>query len=177
MIAVDLTENAQKDRLSETLLDTGNVLGFSYSDDGSQKFKDLVESLNIIVLALIVSAGALAFVVLFNLANININERMRELATIKVLGFFDGEVSAYIYRENIVSAVLGTVLGLVLGIFLSDFVISTAEVDAVMFAPDIPAYCFVYAALMTAVFAVAVNVILHFRLKKIDMAASLKAIE
>ncbi len=96
---------------------------------------------------------------------------------IKVLGFFDGEVSAYIYRENIVSAVLGTVLGLVLGIFLSDFVISTAEVDAVMFAPDIPAYCFVYAALMTAVFAVAVNVILHFRLKKIDMAASLKAIE
>ena len=129
------------------------------------------------MLALIVSAGALAFVVLFNLANININERMRELATLKVLGFYDGELSAYVYRENTVSAVLGIAAGLLLGVFLSRFVITTAEVDAVMFAPDIPLYCFVFAALLTVVFAVFVNLILHFRLKKIDMAASLKAIE
>ncbi len=177
MFIINTAEGCNRDRLSAALLENDSVLGSSFSDDGSQKFKDLVSSLNMIVLALIVSAGALAFVVLFNLANININERMRELATIKVLGFYDGELSAYVYRENIVSAVMGIAAGLLLGVFLSRFVITTAEVDAVMFAPDIPLYCFVFAALLTAVFAAFVNIILHFRLKKIDMAASLKAIE
>lgn len=177
MFIVNAAEGCDRNRLSAALLENDSVLGSSFTDDGSQKFKDLVSSLNMIVLALIVSAGALAFVVLFNLANININERMRELATIKVLGFYDGELSAYVYRENTVSAVLGIAAGLILGIFFSRFVITTAEVDAVMFAPDIPLYCFVFAALLTAVFAVSVNLILHFRLKKIDMAASLKAIE
>ncbi len=177
MFIINTADGCDRDRLSAALLENDSVLGSSFSDDGSQKFKDLVSSLNLIVLALIVSAGALAFVVLFNLANININERMRELATLKVLGFYDGELSAYVYRENTVSAVLGIAAGLLLGVFLSRFVITTAEVDAVMFAPDIPLYCFVFAALLTVVFAVFVNLILHFRLKKIDMAASLKAIE
>lgn len=177
MFIINTADGCDRDRLSAALLENDSVLGSSFSDDGSQKFKDLVSSLNLIVLAIIVAAGALAFVVLFNLANININERMRELATLKVLGFYDGELSAYVYRENTVSAVLGIASGLFLGIFLSRFVITTAEVDAVMFAPDIPLYCFVFAALLTAVFTVFVNLILHFRLKKIDMAASLKAIE
>lgn len=177
MFIINTADGCDRDRLSAALLENDSVLGSSFSDDGSQKFKDLVSSLNLIVLAIIVAAGALAFVVLFNLANININERMRELATLKVLGFYDGELSAYVYRENTVSAVLGIAAGLLLGVFLSRFVITTAEVDAVMFAPDIPLYCFVFAALLTVVFAVFVNLILHFRLKKIDMAASLKAIE
>lgn len=119
----------------------------------------------------------LAFVVLYNLANININERIHELATIKVLGFTDLELSAYIYRENIISSLAGMIIGLFGGIFLTRFVVQTAEVDIVMFSPDLPLYCFLLAALVTIVFVVAVNFVLYFRLKKIDMATSLKAIE
>ena len=136
-----------------------------------------MDSLALIVVAIIASAGALAFVVLFNLSNINVNERIRELATIKVLGFFDGEVAAYIYRENILSTIMGTGAGLILGIFLEKFVVQTAEVDAVMFAPGIAAYCFFAAAAISVFFSVLVNITLYFRLKKIDMATSLKAIE
>ena len=149
----------------------------TYSSGGGDKFRDLVDSLSLIVVAIIVSAGALAFVVLFNLSNINVNERVRELATIKVLGFFDGEVAAYIYRENILSTLMGTGAGLILGVFLEKFVVKTAEVDAVMFAPGIKFYCFIAAAAITLFFALLVNITLYFRLKKIDMAASLKAIE
>ena len=159
------------------LLKNEDVLAVTYSEDGGDKFRDLVDSLSLIVVAIIASAGALAFVVLFNLSNINVNERIRELATIKVLGFYDGEVAAYIYRENMISTLMGTAAGLVMGIFLEKFVVKTAEVDAVMFAPGIPFYCFAAAAALTLLFALLVNVTLYFRLKKIDMAASLKAIE
>lgn len=165
------------DGLSEILVKNESVLGISYSSGGGDKFRDLVDSLALIVVAIIVSAGALAFVVLFNLSNINVNERIRELATIKVLGFYDGEVAAYIYRENVLSTLMGTGAGLILGIFLEKFVVKTAEVDAVMFAPGIPAYCFLAAAAMSVLFALLVNITLYFRLKRIDMATSLKAIE
>ena len=139
--------------------------------------QDIISSLNYVVMVIILSAGALAFVVLYNLANININERIHELATIKVLGFTDLELSAYIYRENIISSLAGMIIGLFGGIFLTRFVVQTAEVDIVMFSPDLPLYCFLLAALVTIVFVVAVNFVLYFRLKKIDMATSLKAIE
>ena len=125
------------------------------------------------------SAGAvgLAFVVLYNLSNININERVRELATIKVLGFYDKEVDAYIYRENVFLTVIGIVLGLVMGIFLHRFVVSVAEVDVVMFGRTISWLSYVLGAAMTALFAVIVNWIMHFRLKKISMVESLKSVE
>ena len=174
---LNMTDTDKKNELSEALLKNDDVLAVSYSIDGGDKFRDLVESLSLIVVAIIVSAGALAFVVLFNLSNINVNERVRELATIKVLGFYDGEVAAYIYRENMVSTLMGTGAGLVMGIFLEKFVVKTAEVDAVMFAPGIPFYCFLAAAALTLMFALLVNITLYFRLKKIDMATSLKAIE
>ncbi|MGN0587820.1 MAG: ABC transporter permease, partial [Oscillospiraceae bacterium] len=174
---LNLNDGADKEALSSKLVQRDDVLAVSYSSDGGTSFRKLSDSLSMIVVAIIVSAGALAFVVLFNLANINVNERVHELATIKVLGFFDGEVAAYIYRENTISALLGMLVGLVLGVVLEKYVIMEAEVDVVMFAPDIPVYCFLFAAALTLLFALIVNICLYFRLKKIDMAASLKAIE
>ncbi len=164
-------------QLSEQLLKDDNILGISYSSDVKGTFDDLLGSLNYIVLVIIVSAGGLAFIVLYNLTNINVNERIRELATIKVLGFYDREVSAYIYRENIISTLIGIAIGLIGGIFLNQFVISTSEVDAVMFARDINALSFILAALLTLCFTLIVNIALHFKLKKIDMTSSLKSVE
>ena len=172
-----MTDKSKEDELSTKLVSNENVLTVQFSSNGGDKFRDLVSSLSMIIVVVIVAAGALAFVVLFNLSNININERIRELATIKVLGFYDGEVAAYVYRENVLLTLMGTGAGLILGIFLEKFVVHTAEVDSVMFAPEIPVYCFLAAAALTILFAVFVNVTLYFRLKKIDMATSLKAIE
>lgn len=175
--AAKLAAGTSEDALSEILLANGAVRSLSYNSHAGDKFHELIGTLNYVVLLIIISSGALAFVVLYNLANINITERMRELATIKVLGFYDREVAAYIYRENTISALLGMLAGLVLGIFLCHFVVDTAQVDAVMFYPDIPAYAFGLAALLTIVFTVLVNGLLYFKLRRIDMAGSMKAIE
>lgn len=177
MLYVNLLDLSKEDELSEAIVDRDDILAVSFSSNGSSSFRTLVSSLSFVVILIIVCAGALAFVVMFNLTNINVNERIHELATIKVLGFFDSEVAAYIYRENLISAFLGMVFGLVGGIFFEKYVIKTCEVEVVMFAPDIPAYCFLAAAALTVVFALFVNVMLYFRLKKIDMAASLKSVE
>lgn len=174
---VDMNDTAKENEFSAALVDREDVLAISFSSNGSENFRTLVSSLSFIVILVIVCAGALAFVVMFNLTNINVNERLHELATIKVLGFYDGEVAAYIYRENTVSAFMGMIAGLILGVFFEGFVRRTCEVESVMFAPDIPAYCFFAAAGLTAVFAFLVNIMLYFRLKKIDMAASLKSVE
>ena len=177
IILQNMSDVTKEDELSTKLVGNETVLTVQFSSNGGDKFRDLVSSLSMIIVVVIVAAGALAFVVLFNLSNININERVRELATIKVLGFYDGEVAAYVYRENVLLTLMGTGVGLILGIFLEKFVVHTAEVDSVMFAPEIPLYCFLAAAALTVLFAVLVNVTLYFRLKKIDMATSLKAIE
>lgn len=177
ILYVTKADGADNDAVSEKILENECVMSVNFMEFAGENFRKLIKNLNAIVYVIIASSGALAFVVLYNLANININERMRELATIKVLGFHDGEVGAYVYRENTVSAVLGMLLGLFLGIFLTKFVVRTAEVDVVMFCPDIPVYCFVFAALLTALFTVLVNALLYFKLKSIDMASSMKAIE
>lgn len=176
-VLLNLKDGSDQSTLSERLLKDGTILGVSYSDEGMQRFVDTMGSLNSIVWVLIVSAGALAFIVMYNLVNINVNERVRELATIKVLGFYDKEVAAYIYRENNIAAGLGLLVGLVLGIFLERFVIVTAEVDAVMFSPEISFPCFLYSALLTILFTLIVTVTLYFQLKKIDMVESLKSVE
>lgn len=170
-------DGADNSQISEALLENEEILGFSFTEDMSKTFEDTVKSLNNIVLLIIVSAGALALIVMYNLVNININERRHELATIKVLGFYDSEVSAYIYRENNMCVAIGVLAGLVLGIFLEKFVVATAEVDAVMFATDINAFSFIMAAALTIFFAAIVTFILHFKLKKISMVESMKAIE
>ena len=119
----------------------------------------------------------LAFVVLYNLSNINISERQRELATIKVLGFYDREVYSYVTRETVLLTIIGIALGLVLGYFLNYFIIGTCEINMLRFAKIIHPWSYIYSILITVVFTVIVNIITYFALKKIDMISSLKSIE
>jgi hypothetical protein len=129
------------------------------------------------VAVLIVSAAALAAIVIYNLANVNITERIREVATIKVLGFTDREVTAYIFRESVILTLLGIAVGLVLGIWLHAFVVTTAEVEIVMFGRDIYPLSYVLAALLTFGFSMLVNFLMHWRLKAVSMVESLKSAE
>ena len=152
----------------------GYVLQTSYLKDN---FGKMINALRYVVLVLISSAAALAFVVLFSLTSINIDERNREIATIKVLGFYDGETAMYIYRESILLTVIGAAVGLLLGVFMERFVITTSEVDLVMFSRDLLPASYVYSALLTFFFAFAVNAVMFRRLRKIDMVASLKSAE
>ena len=174
---VNLKENIDENSFKEQLIANDEFYGMSYKSDSSKGFLDSVDSLNAIVVVLIVCAGALAVVVLYNLANINITERIREIATLKVLGFYDKETSEYICRENYISAVFGILLGFGLGKILHHFVVVTSEVDIVMFNRSLVWWAYVLAALMTMAFTVLVNLILHFKLKKVDMVESLKSVE
>jgi putative ABC transport system permease protein len=124
-----------------------------------------------------VSAGLLAYIVLYNLNNINITERRRELATLKVLGFYPMEVASYVYRENVFLTICGVLLGMVFGIFLHRFVVLTLEVDIMMFGRTIHPASYVYSVLITFLFAIFVNGLMYFNLKKIDMVESLKSVE
>ena len=127
------------------------------------------------VMVLIVAAGLLSVIVLYNLTNVNICEREKELATIKVLGFYDREVDAYIFRETVILSLIGTGVGLVLGIWLHAFVIQTVEVDAVMFGRDIYPMSFVYSAAISLAFTFLVSLLLRRRVRRIDMVESMKA--
>lgn len=161
----------------EKYLSLGAVSGVTSVSYMKDYFADMMSSLDSITLVLIVCAGALTFIVLFNLTNINISERRRELATLKVLGFYDIELSQYIYRENLLITVIGIAVGLFIGKYLNSFVITTVEVDMVMFGRDIFTSSYIISAALAMGFAVIVNIIVHFKLKKIDMATSLKSVE
>ena len=163
--------------IGEKVLEERAALNVSYTYNVEEQMDEMLESLDIVIVVLIISAGLLAFVVLYNLNNININERKRELATIKVLGFYDNEVSAYVYRENILLTLIGTVVGVILGSILHRFVITTVEIDTVMFARTIKGISFLYSALLTCGFSVFVNCVMYFKLKKINMVESLKSVE
>ena len=138
---------------------------------------DMLGALDYIIVILILSSAILAFTVLYNLATINISERKRELATLKVLGFYDREVDAYISRESIIFTIIGTVIGLVVGYFLTHFIITTCETEEFRFIRQIKPISYVYAIAITAAFSFIVNFIIHFTLKKINMIESLKSIE
>ena len=138
---------------------------------------DTMTSLNLVVLILIVSSAILAFVVMYNLATINISERKREIATLKVLGFYDQETDAYITKENTIFTIVGIIIGLVSGVYLCHFIISTCETDTLMFVRHVNTISFVFATALTVSFTLIVNVITHFSLKKIDMIDALKNIE
>ena len=166
-----------EDALGQEYLEEEGVLGVSFVNSNIASFKDMIGSLNYVVIVMVVCAAALAFVVLYNLTNINIAERKREISTIKVLGFKHNETAAYIYRENIVLTIVGTLVGLVLGVILLNFVITTVEIDMVMFGRNLYASTFIIAAVLTIVFSAVVNIIMCFRIKKIDMIESLKSIE
>ena len=153
------------------------ALSISYTSSLASQVDRMLSTLDAVILVLIVSAGMLAFVVLYNLNNINITERQRELATLKVLGFYDGEVPQYVLRENVILTVLGIMFGAVFGILIHRYVITTVEVDAVMFGRNIKLLSFLYSGILTSIFSIVVNGVMHFKLKTIDMVESLKSVE
>ena len=171
------TDEAHRDELATKLLKNDQVNAVSFTDVIKEQFNDLLSKIDYIVIVLILSAGLLAFIVLYNLTNINITERQKEIATIKVLGFYDYEVSAYVFRETVILSLIGTIVGLVLGIFLHAFVVKTAEVDAVMFGRTIYPLSYILSALLTMMFSILVNLVMKKKLKKIDMVESMKANE
>ncbi len=171
------TNENLEENISKYLLENENVSQVFTTSSISQRFDDMLGSLNIVVFVLIICAALLALVVLYNLNSINIEERKRELATIKLLGFYNIELSNYVFRENIILTLIGAVLGLVLGVYLNFFVISTAEVDMVMFGRQTGILCYVFAFLMTIVFATIINLMMNKELRKIDMIESLKSVE
>lgn len=161
----------------EKLLDMSGVATTSRMRDTQDTYTHSMERVDFVVVIIILAAAALAMVVLFNLSNINITERQRELATIKLLGFYDGEVSAYVYRENIVLTVFGILMGCFMGHWLHIYLVRSTEIDLMMFGRQTAPSAYVYAAILTALFSLLVNVLAHFKMKKIDMVESLKSAE
>lgn len=175
-ILEDISQTAENET-SERLKSISGINSISFKNNSKVDSDKSVESINSVVLILIVSAGVLAFVVIYNLTNINITERRRELATIKLLGFYDKELAAYIYRENIILTLIGSVSGIFVGLFLNKFVLSTAETNVIKFLEKISPIYFVYSILLTMLFSVIVNLAMYKRFAKIDMIESLKSAE
>ena len=169
------TEEAE--RIGEEALALPGALSISYTTDMREQVDNMLGALDTVIVVLIISAGMLAFVVLYNLNNINITERQRELATLKVLGFYNSEVSMYVYRENILLTLFGAVFGIILGKILHRFIIVTVEVESVMFGRNIDLSSFIYGFALTFLFSLLVNGAMYFKLKKIDMVESLKSVE
>ncbi len=169
------TEEAE--RVGEAALKLPGALSVSYTTDLEEQVDNMLGALDLVIVVLIISAGMLAFVVLYNLNNIAITERKRELATLKVLGFYNNEVTMYVYRENIVLTMLGSVFGVLMGWVLHRFIIVTVEIESVMFGRNIDFSSFVFAFLLTVAFSCIVNGAMYFKLKKIDMVESLKSVE
>lgn len=165
------------EEVGAALLAEDAVLNITYTRTMASQIDSMLGALDSVMIVLIGAAGALAFVVLYNLNNININERRRELATLKVLGFYDGEVAAYVYRENVVLTLLGAMLGCFVGKILHMFIIVTVEVDSCMFGRTIKPTSYLIGMLFTIGFSAIVNGVMYFKLKKIDMVESLKSIE
>ena len=178
-IFADLKEDYEGELTSvgEGLLKNDGILTVSYTNNMESQLEDMLSVLDDVIVVLIISAGMLAFVVLYNLNNININERKRELATLKVLGFYNMEVANYVYRENILLTVIGAIAGVFLGKILHQFVIQTVEVEMTMFGRNINLPSYIYAIAFTILFSLLVNLVMYFKLKKINMVESLKSVE
>ena len=173
----DSSDEAAIEKTGQELLKNKAALSVTYIGTLAERLNSMLGSLDVVIVVLIISAGMLAFVVLYNLNNININERKRELATLKVLGFFDGEVSSYVFRENVLLTVFGCILGVVLGSALHRYVITTVEIESYMFGRIIKIPSYLLAIALTFGFSFLVNLLMHFKLKKIDMVESLKSVE
>lgn len=167
----------QRANLSQELMRKKDINAVAFTSQTIESLQNIMTSLNYVVLIIVIAAALLAFIVLYNLSNININERYKEIATLKVLGFNKGEVSAYISHENWILTALGTVIGLILGIPLHRVVISIAEVDIVRFGRTISPLSFLYALILSFAFTAFVNLVMRRHLKKISMVDSLKSVE
>ena len=167
----------KKAALATELMAHSNINAVAYVSDTIDSLEEVINVLSTIIVIFLLAAGLLAFIVLYNLSNINISERQRELATIKVLGFQDKEVSSYVYRENVILTLIGSIFGLISGIFLHKILLIYCSVDTVMFVQELSWISYVVASVLTAVFAVIVNAIMLKKIKSINMDESLKAIE
>lgn len=167
----------QEKSIGKEILNQDAAYNITYTEDTNDMINSMLVSLNLIVVVLIVSAALLAFIVIFNLNNINITERRRELATLKVLGFYDGEVDMYVFRENIFLTLVGAFVGIGFGYLLHKYIITTVEVSIVMFGRNIKVISYVWSYLLTCIFSLCINAMMHWQLKKIDMIESLKSIE
>lgn len=176
-VTEDAEESGQMEQIGQRLLKKDGAVSVGYTHDIEKQLDDMLGSLNLVIVVLIISAGMLAFVVLYNLNTVNIAERKRELATLKVLGFYDTEVAGHVYRENIILTLIGAVVGSGLGKVLHLFIIETVEVESAMFGRNINPPSFLYSLILTVVFSMVINGVMYFKLKKIDMVESLKSIE
>ena len=172
-----LREGADSGKAAERITSIRGVLTYSRIDELRQRFEDSMRSLDAVVLIIIGAAAMLAFLVLFNLTNINVTERIRELATLKVLGFYDMETASYVYRENIILTLIGALIGMAAGKGLHRWLIGTIEVDYLIFGRGLHVRSYLYAVLLTAVFSLSVNFFSFFSIQKIDMVESLKSVE
>jgi putative ABC transport system permease protein len=169
----DLSSSAVAQRVSKMK----GVITYSSIDETRDHFNESMKSLDVVVWIIIGAAAALAFLVLFNLTNINVTERVRELATLKVLGFYDGETASYVYRENIILTLMGAMLGMLGGKWLHRWLIGTIEMEYMIFGHGLHARSYLYAILLTVVFSMSVNFFSYFYIRKIDMVESLKSVE
>jgi len=176
LLAYNSQDVPQEDEqaMSDTLANEEAALAVVLQSDIIETFENSIGSLNVVTIILIISAGALAFIVLYNLTNINVSERVRELSTIKVLGFYDKEVTKYVYRENFSLTIMGIIVGYALGFIMHRFVLNTAEIDMMMFATTIHFSSYLYATLLMFLFSIMVMIFMHFKLKNIDMVEALK---
>lgn len=174
---LNLNKEIDKDKLTSKLTDNEDVLSVIYIEDMLASADDMLKSLNKVVLIIIVLAASLSFIVLYNLSTINIDERKREISTLKVLGFYDREVDKYVTKENIVFTIIGIMFGLVFGYFLTSAVITTVEIEKASFIHHISLYSYIMTFLITMIFTLIVNLVMHFKLKKVDMIASLKSVD
>lgn len=174
---ISLASGQSLAKYARELLATGAIQGISQNTSNKQTIDNTMGSLNEVMVILIGMAALLALVVIYNLSNINVEERIRELSTIKVLGFYDGETTLYIYRETIILSIIGILCGYLVGIGLHAFIITSLPPDNAMFDPAMKASSFIYSALIPAAITALVAGIMHRKIKSVDMLDALKSVD
>jgi putative ABC transport system permease protein len=177
MAFVQLKDGKDAHSAYSVISEMDNVLNVSVSEDLAKQVCSMLDALDMVVVTIVICAGLLAVIVLYNLTNISITERIREIATIKVLGFNSKETAAYVFKENLLLTGMGTVIGLLGGILLLEFVMSQIKVDFVWMYANLRPISYVWAVLLTGLSAVFVDFVLYFKLEKINMAEALKSVE
>ena len=176
-IYINLKEGVDPHQFTADMMKDDEIAAAMVSTDSKDRFTNMIESLDMIIVVIILCAGLLAFIVLYNLTNINITERIREIATIKVLGFYRNETASYVFRENLILTAFGALLGLVLGKLFHAFVMNEVDVDQVCFAVRILPQSYIYSVVLTFVFAVLINLFMTGKLDRVSMTESLKSVD
>jgi putative ABC transport system permease protein len=176
-LMVDAVDGTDEEEVTTKLLSSESVMNVEPVTQIKKSFDSLLSNIKFIVFVLIIAAGALAVIVLYNLTNININERRKELSTLKVLGYHSEEIAAYVYRETTILSIIGTFTGLFFGAALHKFVVKTVEASNLMMGRNISTMSYVWSAVITMIFTLFVNLILYKKLKNIEMVESMKAID